>query len=247
MMLRDKVAIITGASRGIGQGIALAFAKQGAKLVLSASKIENLRETEDQLKAMSFSDYLLTQANVSTQDEVNSVVKKALDTHGKVDILVNNAGMTRDNLVALMSEAEWDDVLSTNLKSVFLFTKACVKPMIRQRQGNIINISSVSGVTGNAGQANYAASKAGMIAFSKSVAKELARRNIRVNSIAPGFIKTQMTDKLPEQQLEEIKQHIPLGRLGEPSDIAGVVVFLASDASKYMTGQVLVVDGGMII
>jgi len=246
-MLRDKVAIITGASRGIGQGIALAFAKQGAKLVLSASKIENLRETEDQLKAMSFSDYLLTQANVSTQDEVNSVVKKALDTHGKVDILVNNAGMTRDNLVALMSEAEWDDVLSTNLKSVFLFTKACVKPMIRQRQGNIINISSVSGVTGNAGQANYAASKAGMIAFSKSVAKELARRNIRVNSIAPGFIKTQMTDKLPEQQLEEIKQHIPLGRLGEPSDIAGVVVFLASDASKYMTGQVLVVDGGMII
>ena len=246
-MLRDKVAIITGASRGIGQGIALAFAKQGAKLVLSASKIENLRETEDQLKAMSFSDYLLTQANVSTQDEVNSVVKKALDTHGKVDILVNNAGMTRDNLVALMSEAEWDDVLSTNLKSVFLFTKACVKPMIRQRQGNIINISSVSGVTGNAGQANYAASKAGMIAFSKSVAKELARRNIRVNSIAPGFIKTQMTDKLPEQQLEEIKQHIPLGRLGEPSDIADVVVFLASDASKYMTGQVLVVDGGMII
>ncbi len=246
-MLKDKVAIITGASRGIGQAIALAFAKQGAKLVLSASKIENLRETEEQFKALSFSDYLLTQANVSTQDEVNSVVKKALDTHGKVDILVNNAGVTRDNLIALMTEAEWDEVLSINLKSVFLFTKACVKPMIRQRQGSIINISSVSGVSGNTGQANYAASKAGTIGFSKSAARELAKRNIRVNVVAPGFIKTQMTGKLPEQQLEEIKQHIPLGRIGEPSDIADVVVFLASDASRYMTGQVLVVDGGMII
>ncbi len=246
-MLRDKVAIITGASRGIGQAIALAFAKQGAKLILSATKIENLRETEEQLKALSLTEYVLTQANVSIQDEVNSVVKKALDTHGKVDILVNNAGVTRDNLIALMSDQDWDEVLSTNLKSVFLFTKACTRPMVKQRIGSVINISSVSGITGNAGQANYAASKAGIIAFSKSAAKELAKRNIRVNVIAPGFIRTQMTDKLSEEQREKIKQHIPLGYFGEGSDIADAAVFLASGASRYMTGQVLVVDGGMII
>lgn len=246
-MLKDKVAIITGASRGIGQAIAVEFARQGAKVVLSATTLDNLKETEAQLKALNLQDYVLTQANVTLQDEVNLVVKKALDTYGKVDILLNNAGITRDNLLALMPEKDWDDVLSTNLKSVFLFTKACVKPMVRQRSGVIINISSVVGLIGNAGQANYAASKAGVIAFSKSTAKELAKRNIRVNVIAPGFIKTQMTDKLPAEQQEKIKEHIPLGRLGEPKEIADTAVFLASEASRYMTGQVLVVDGGMVI
>ncbi len=246
-LLEGKVAIITGASRGIGQAIALKFAQNGAKVVLSATSLENLKETETLLKASKREFYILTQANVSVGDEVTEVVKKALDTYGKVDILVNNAGTTRDNLLALMPEKDWDDVLSTNLKSVFLFTKACTRAMIRQRSGNIINLSSVVGITGNAGQANYAASKAGMIAFTKSAAKELAKRNIRVNAIAPGFIKTRMTDKLPGDLQEKVIEQIPLGRMGEPQEIADVAVFLASDASRYMTGQVLVVDGGLVI
>ena len=246
-MLNGKVALVTGASRGIGQAIALEFAKQGAKLVLSASSIDNLKETEGLIKDLKKDFPILTQANVSIADEVSEVVKKALDTHGKVDILVNNAGVTRDNLLAMMAEKDWDEVLSINLKSVFLFTRACAKPMIRQRSGVIINITSVIGLIGNAGQANYAASKAGMVAFTKSAARELAKRNIRANAIAPGFIKTRMTDKLTGEQQEKILGQIPLGRLGEPKDIADVAVFLASDASRYMTGQVLVVDGGLVI
>ena len=246
-LLEGKVAIITGASRGIGQAIALKFAQNGAKVVLSATSLENLKETEALLKASKNDSYILTQANVIVGDEVSEVVKKALDTYGKVDILVNNAGTTRDNLLALMPEKDWDDVLSTNLKSVFLFTKACAKPMIRQRSRNIINVSSVVGITGNAGQANYAASKAGMIAFTKSAAKELAKRSIRVNAIAPGFIKTRMTGRLSADLQEKVIGQVPLGRMGEPQEIADVAVFLASDASRYMTGQVLVVDGGLVI
>lgn len=247
MMLKDKVAIVTGASRGIGQAIAVEFARHGAKVVLSATSIDNLRETEAMIKALDGGECLLTQANVTIADEANQVVKKALDTYGKVDILLNNAGITRDNLLALMPENDWDSVLSTNLKSVFLFTKACTRPMVKQRCGVMINISSVVGLTGNAGQANYAASKAGVIAFSKSVAKELAKRNIRVNVIAPGFIKTQMTDKLSPEQQGKIKEQVALGRMGEPKEIADVAVFLASEASRYMTGQVLTVDGGLVI
>lgn len=244
--LDDKVAIVTGASRGIGQAIALEFAKAGAKLIASASSIENLKETQTQLQAAGYQNFILTQANVTIGDEVTEVVKKALDSFGKVDILVNNAGITRDNLLALMAEKDWDDVLSINLKSAFLFTKACTRPMVKQRSGSIINITSVIGITGNAGQANYAASKAGLIAFTKSTAKELARRNIRVNAIAPGFIKTRMTDKLQGELQEKILANIPLGRLGEPKEIADVAVFLASEASRYITGQTLVVDGGLI-
>ncbi len=245
--LEGKVAIITGASRGIGQSIAVEFAKAGAKLVLSASTIENLKETADLIAAEKKETPILTQANVSIGDEVNEVVKKALDTFGRIDILVNNAGTTKDNLLALMSEKDWDDVLSTNLKSVFLFSKAVARPMVKQRQGTIINVTSIIGITGNAGQANYAASKAGVIAFTKSTAKELAKRNIRANTIAPGFIKTRMTGKLSEDQQKGILEHVPLGRMGEPKDIADVAVFLASDASRYMTGQTLVVDGGLVI
>ncbi|MFZ5801486.1 MAG: 3-oxoacyl-[acyl-carrier-protein] reductase [Candidatus Omnitrophota bacterium] len=245
-MLKDQVALITGASRGIGQAIAVAFAREGAKLVLSASSEANLKDTETMIKQFPNCSYVLTGANVANADEVQEVVKKALDTYGLLNILVNNAGITRDTLMPVMSEKDWDDVLSTNLKSVFLFTKACSRPMMKQRSGVIINVSSVVGITGNAGQANYAASKAGMLAFTKSVAKELAKRNVRANAIAPGFIKTSMTEKLPEELRGKIKEQIPLGRLGDPQDIADVAVFLASDASRYMTGQVLVVDGGLI-
>ena len=245
--LQDKIAIITGASRGIGQAIAVEFAREGAKLVLSATTIDNLKETESAIKLAGCQNYILTQANVSVGDEVSEVVKKALDTYGKVDILVNNAGTTKDNLLALMPEKDWDDVLSTNLKSVFLFTKACIKPMVRQRSGNIINVSSVVGITGNPGQANYAASKAGVIAFTKSTAREVAKRNIRCNAIAPGFIKTRMTDKLAAEHQQKVIENIPLGRMGEPKEIADAAVFLASDASRYMTGQTLVVDGGLVI
>ena len=245
--LEGKVAIITGASRGIGQAIAVEFAKAGAKLVLSASTLENLQETAQLITGEKLETPILTQANVSIGDEVSEVVKKALDTHGKVDILVNNAGTTKDNLLALMPEKDWDDVLSTNLKSVFLFTKACTRPMMKQRSGNIINISSVVGITGNAGQANYAASKAGVIAFTKSTAKELAKRNIRANAIAPGFITTRMTNKLPEELKQKVQAQIALGRFGEPKEIADVAVFLASENSRYITGQVLVVDGGLVI
>ena|SRR3989338_2616899 len=245
-MLKDKVAIVTGASRGIGQAIACEFAAQGAKVVASASSLANLAETETLLNAINPGSFILTQANVTAGDEVAEVVKKALDTHGKVDILVNNAGITRDNLLALMSEKDWDDVLSTNLKSAFLFTKAVCRPMVKQKSGVIINITSVVGMTGNAGQTNYAASKAGLIAFTKSGAKELAKRNIRVNAIAPGFISTRMTGKLPQELQEKVKAQIPLGRFGETKEVADVAVFLASDASRYMTGQVLVVDGGLV-
>lgn len=245
-ILQDKVAIITGASRGIGQSIAVEFAKAGAKVVLSASSVENLKETEALIQ-QSGGVCVLTQAQVSIGDEVAQVVKITLDTFGKVDILVNNAGMTRDNLLALLSEKDWDDVLATNLKSVFLFTKACTRPMVKQRSGSIINISSVVGLTGNAGQANYAASKAGMIGLTKSAAKELAKRNIRVNAIAPGFIKTRMTDQLSTDLQEKIKGQIALGRFGDPREVAQVALFLASDAAGYMTGQTLVVDGGLAI
>ena len=246
-MLKDQVAIITGASRGIGQAIAVAFAKNGAKLILSASSIENLQETNEKIKAFGVHDCILTQANVSIGDEVSEVVKKALDTYGRVDILVNNAGTTKDNLLALMSEKEWDDVLLTNLKSVYLFTKAVSRPMVKQRAGNIINISSVVGITGNAGQTNYSASKAGMIGFTKSIARELSSRNIRVNAIAPGFIVTRMTNKISDEHKKLVMKQIPLGRFGEPDEIADVAMFLASNASRYMTGQVLVVDGGLVM
>lgn len=247
MQLKDKVALITGAGRGIGQAIALAFAKEGAKLVLSDLKTEFLSETEGLAKQSGCSSVTLTQGNVANGDEVDQIVKIALDTHDRVDILVNVAGITKDGLLATMSSEDWDAVLSTNLKSAFLFTKACARPMMKQRSGVVINIASIIGITGNAGQANYAASKGGLIALTKTTAKELAKRNVRANAIAPGFIKTKMTDKLPPDLVEKMKEQIGLKRLGEPQDIANVAVFLASDASAYVTGQTIIVDGGLVI
>jgi len=247
MVLKDKVALVTGAGRGIGQAIALAFAKEGAILVLSDLKTEFLTETEALAKQAGSPKCVLTQANVANGDEVDQVVKIALDTLERIDILVNVAGITKDGLLATMSEQDWDDVLSINLKSAFLFTKACARPMMKQREGVVINIASIIGIAGNAGQANYAASKGGMIALTKSTAKELAKRNIRANAIAPGFIKSKMTDKLPPDLVEKMKERIGLRRLGEPQDVANVAVFLASEASAYVTGQTIVVDGGLVI
>jgi 3-oxoacyl-[acyl-carrier protein] reductase len=247
MMLKGKVALVTGAGRGIGQAIALAFAKEGAILVLSDLKTEFLTETETLVKQAGSPKCVLTQANVANGDEVEQVVKIALDTLERIDILVNVAGITKDGLLATMSEQDWDDVLSINLKSAFLFTKACARPMMKQREGNVINIASIIGIAGNAGQANYAASKGGMIALTKSTAKELAKRNIRANAICPGFIKSKMTDKLPPDLVEKMKERIGLRRLGEPQDVANVAVFLASEASAYVTGQAIVVDGGLVL
>jgi 3-oxoacyl-[acyl-carrier protein] reductase len=183
--------------------------------------------------------------DVQIASEVSETVKKTLDTFGRIDILVSNAGITRDNLIARMSDDEWDEVLAINLRGVFLFTRAVSKPMIKQKAGKIVNISSIVGLTGNAGQANYAASKAGIVGFTKSVARELAPRNIRVNVVAPGFIETDMTVKLPDNAKVAVLEKIPLGRFGSPKDVAQTVLFLASDFSNYITGQVLVVDGGM--
>lgn len=247
MMLKDKVALVTGAGRGIGQSIALALAKEGAILVLSDLKTEFLTETETLAKQAGSPKCVLTQANVANGDEVAQVVKIALDTCERIDILVNVAGITKDGLLATMSEQDWDDVLSINLKSAFLFTKECARPMMKQRAGVIINIASIIGIVGNAGQANYSASKGGLIALTKSTAKELAKRNIRANAIAPGFIKSKMTDKLPPDLVEKMKERIGLRRLGEPQDVANVAVFLASEASAYVTGQTIVVDGGLVI
>jgi len=247
MLLQNKVAIITGASRGIGKAIAFAFAKEGAKLVLCATNERLLESVCAEIEQTFGQKPLHFAFDIREAQKVEETVKKTLDTYSRIDILVNNAGTTRDQLLALMSEEDWDVVLSTNLKSIFLFTKAVTRPMIKQRSGRIINMSSVVGLTGNAGQANYAASKGGVIAFTKTVAKELAKRNITVNAIAPGFVRTDMTAKLGEKVETEVKEHIPLGRYGEPEDIANLAVYLACEGSGYLTGQVIAVDGGLSI
>ena len=245
MLLQNKVAVITGASRGIGKAIAFSFAKEGAKLALCATNAERLEGVCTEIERTFGHKPLHFAFDVRDTQKIDETVKKTLDTYSRIDILVNNAGTTRDQLLALMSEDDWDFVLSTNLKSVFLFTKAVIKPMLRQRSGRIINMSSVVGLTGNAGQANYAASKGGVIAFTKTAAKELAKRNITVNAIAPGFIRTDMTAKLGEKVEAEVKEHIPAGRYGEPEEIASAALFLASDQAGYITGQVITVDGGL--
>jgi 3-oxoacyl-[acyl-carrier protein] reductase len=246
-MIAGKTVLITGASRGIGRAIALEFGKLGAKVAVNYSGSEaKALEVVDEIKALG-SEAIAIQANVSNADSVQNMVKHVIETFGSLDVLVNNAGITRDNLLMRMKEDEWDDVISTNLKGVFLCTKAVTRQMMKQRSGRIINIASIVGVSGNAGQANYVAAKAGVIGLTKTTAKELASRNITVNAVAPGFITTDMTDKLPEDVKQEMLKQIPLASFGEPEDIAHVAVFLASEGSRYMTGQTLHVDGGMVM
>jgi len=243
-MLSDKVAIVTGASRGIGRAIALALASQGAKVVASARNGEALAELAEEIKAQG-GDALAVVGDVALEDDANNLVKQAVEAYGQVDLFINNAGITRDGLLLRMKNDDWDAVLDTNLKGAFLCTRAVAKVMSKQRSGRIINISSVVGEMGNAGQANYCASKAGLLGLTKSVARELARRNVTVNAITPGFITTEMTEDMTEKAQEAMTEQIPLGRPGSAEDVANAVIFLASDQSAYITGQVLGVNGGM--
>ncbi|MES2592050.1 MAG: 3-oxoacyl-[acyl-carrier-protein] reductase [Bacteroidota bacterium] len=245
-LLEGKIALITGASRGIGRGIALKFAEQGANVAFTyLSSVEKGQELEKELEAFGIKakGYRSDAADFKAAEEL---VNTVITDFGTVDVLVNNAGITRDTLLMRMNEQQWDEVMNANLKSVFNLTKAVTKPMLKQRKGSIINMSSVVGVKGNAGQANYAASKAGIIGFTKSVALELGSRNIRSNAIAPGFIETEMTAALDPKVVEAWREDIPMKRGGTPEDIANTTVFLASDMSAYITGQVISVCGGML-
>lgn len=247
MKLEGKKALVTGASRGIGRAIALALAAEGADIAVNYAGNQAAAEAvAAEIEAMG-RKAIIIQADISSNEAATAMVEQVAKEFGRVDILVNNAGITRDGLLMRMKEADWDAVLTTNLKGVFNCTKAAIKYMMKQKAGHIVNISSVVGVNGNAGQANYAAAKAGVIGFTKATAKELAARGITVNAVAPGFIQTDMTAVLNEKQVEAMQATIPLKRLGEPEDIAKAVVFLASDDANYITGQTLNVDGGMVM
>ncbi len=245
-LLENKTAIITGATRGIGRGVAIEFAKQGANVAFTySSSVDAAKALENELKELGINAKGY-QSNAANFDAAQELAKMVLTEFGSVDILVNNAGITKDNLLMRISEEDFDKVIEVNLKSVFNLTKAVIRPMMKQRNGTIINMSSVVGLKGNAGQSNYAASKAGIVGFSKSIALELGSRNIRSNVIAPGFIETEMTAKLDETIVQGWRDAIPLKRGGSPQDIANACVFLASDMSTYITGQTLSVDGGML-
>ncbi len=246
MVLKDRTAVVTGAARGIGRDIALCFAREGADIAICDVSAETLAATQKEIESLGRLA-LTGVVDVTKSDQVDAFVQKILDKFKKIDILVNNAGITRDGLLVRMSEADWDLVLAVNLKGAFNCTKAVSKIMMKQRDGRIVNIASIIGIMGNAGQANYAASKGGLIAFTKTVAKELASRNVRANAIAPGFIQTDMTAKLSDEVKSEMLKHIPLGKLGLPQDVADLALFLASDDSAYITGQVIQVDGGMVM
>jgi 3-oxoacyl-[acyl-carrier protein] reductase len=245
--MKGQHALVTGGSRGIGKAICLELAKQGVHVAVNYSG--NKQKAEDVAKeCQSYGvEAMAVQGNVADSSSVQTMVKSVIEVFGSIEILVNNAGITRDTLIMRMKEEDFDAVIDTNLKGVFNCAKAVTRSMMKQRYGRIINISSVVGVMGNAGQANYVASKAGVIGLTKSLARELANRNIRANAIAPGFIETEMTDELPDSTKEELLKQIPLAELGKPEDVAKVVVFLASDAASYMTGQTLHVDGGMVM
>ncbi|MCX5781118.1 MAG: 3-oxoacyl-[acyl-carrier-protein] reductase, partial [Elusimicrobia bacterium] len=239
------IAVITGAAQGIGKAIAEAFAKEGAKVVISDINGELAKKTAEEIKQKFNIETLSVDGNTSSLSDCEKLIQQTLDKFQKINILVNNAGITRDNLILRMTESEWDSVISVNLKGVFNCIKAVSKIMIKQRSGKIINIASVVGLMGNAGQANYSASKGGVIALTKTCAREFASRNILVNAIAPGFIRTAMTDALPEEAKKKLSEQIPLSRLGEPEDVARAAVFLASDDSSYITGHTISVNGGM--
>ncbi len=246
-LLDQKIALVTGASRGIGKAIAETFAAHGASVAFTyKSSVEKAKVLEAQLieqnvKAIAY------QTDASDLTATNQLIDQILKDFGRIDIVVNNAGITRDTLLLRMSEDQWKAVIDTNLNSVFYTTKAALKPMIKQRRGVFLNISSVVGLQGNAGQSNYATSKAGMLGFTKSIAREYGGRNIRVNAVAPGFIRTEMTQELPEKELKAWLENIPLKRAGTPEDVANLCTFLASDMADYITGQVFNVDGGMVM
>ena len=244
--LAGRVALVTGGTRGIGLAIGLRLARAGAHVAFCGTSDERLAHAASTFQAAGLSA-MSVKADVADLQQVEAFIDKILDKHSRIDIVVNNAGITKDALLLRMSPADWDDVLAINLKGAFNVTKSAARVMLKQRSGRIVNISSVIGVMGNAGQANYAASKAGLIGFTKSVARELASRNITVNAVAPGFIDTDMTERLPEQARVALLERIPLGRFGAPEDVAEVVCFLVSEASRYVTGQVVHVDGGMVM
>ncbi|HTP63845.1 MAG TPA: 3-oxoacyl-[acyl-carrier-protein] reductase [Geobacteraceae bacterium] len=243
-MPKDKVAVVTGASRGIGRSISLALAAEGAKIVAVDLNMEETEKVAQEIRALG-TEAIAVQGNVTASDEAERMIEAAVEKFGRVDILVNNAGITRDGLLLRMKDEDWDAVLGVNLKGAFICSRAAAKVMAKQRYGRIINIASVVGQMGNAGQANYCASKAGLIGLTKSNARELAKRNVTVNAVAPGFIATAMTDALSDKVRQELAAQIPLERLGTADDIANAVVFLAAERSGYITGQVIGVNGGM--
>ena len=247
MLLANKTALITGASRGIGRAVALELAKAGAKIAVNFAGNRKAAEEVAGLIEAAGGQALLVQADVADSAAVDAMIKAVMEKFGSIDILVNNAGITRDNLIMRMKEEDWDAVIHTNLKGIFNCTKIVSKLMMKQRYGRIVNMASVVGVMGNAGQSNYAAAKAGVIGFTKSMAKELASRNINVNAVAPGFIATDMTADLPEQVKADMMKQIPLQKLGNPEDVAAAVLFLVSPGADYITGQTLHVDGGMVM
>lgn len=249
MRLEGKIALVTGAgkdSRGIGHSIAVALAREGADVAVASHTLANALRVADAVQALG-RRCLAVEMDVSNAESVESGVAEVLEAFGRIDILVNNAGITRDTLLVRMREEDWDAVVDVNLKGAFLCSRAVAKVMMKQRSGCIVNITSIMGLTGNAGQANYASAKAGLIGLTKSLARELGSRHIRVNAVAPGWIETAMTDALPDSVREAILKQIPLGRLGRAEDVAGAVVFLCSEEACYMTGQVLTVDGGLVM
>jgi len=247
MQLKGKTAVVTGGSRGIGRSIALELAAKGANVVVNyTSRCEAALSVVREIEELGVSG-MAVKADVSKAKEVENLVNEVLNKFGSIDILINNAGITRDNLIIRMTEQEFDEVININLKGAFICTKSVSRVMIKQKSGKIINVSSVVGIIGNSGQSNYAAAKAGLIGFTKSMAKELARRGINVNAVAPGFIQTDMTSVLSDKVKEELIESIPLKRIGKPEDVAKAVLFLASEYSDYITGQVIHIDGGMVM
>jgi len=246
MRFKGQVVVVTGSAQGIGKEIALAFAREGADVVISDINLEKASQTSKEIEGLGVKS-LAVELNVVDFQKVEETLNKILDKFAKVDILVNNAGITKDNLMLRMSDADWDAVLNVNLKGTFNCIKAVSRVMMKQRRGKIVNIASIIGIIGNAGQANYSASKAGIIALTKTTAKEFASRNININAVAPGFIQTEMTAKLPEDVKAKMLSLIPMNKLGNPIDVANVCLFLASEEASYITGQTIVVDGGMVM